>query len=252
VSKFYKKMKNKILRIIRRVSGTELIQTTLDKNLAISNEIKWGNIFRDTIQESDWLKQKSFSSGRWAAGYPFLYILYRTLDMIEPKSILEFGLGETSKITTQYYKAREDESCLRIIEHDKNWIAFFSKKLACKNVILQLDIETIEVKGFKTNTYSKIIEKLGNNQCDLIIIDAPIGSSHFSRYQIITVVENNLLAKDFIIIFDDTDRKGEAETLSELKSTLQKNGYAFDSNTYSGEKQTTILCSPKYSFLLSL
>jgi hypothetical protein len=246
-----KNMKKKILKIIRRINGNELIQETIDKNLAISQEIKWAQIFRDTISNSSWLINKSFSPGRWAAGYPFLYILYRTLDMIKPKSIIEFGLGETSKITTQYYDFFSNRK-LMIIEHDKNWTEFYSENFGRKELINQLDLESITINGYETKVYKNLIDNINQMKFDLIIVDAPIRTNRYSRYQVVSLAANNLINDEFVIIFDDTQRVGEKDSLNELKLVLTKNNYVFETNTYSGAKETTIICSPKYSFLLSL
>lgn len=54
-----------------------------------------------------------------------MYTLYRILDEVQPKNILEMGLGQTSKMTTQYAKYYKD-SHLLIVEGDQLWIDNFS------------------------------------------------------------------------------------------------------------------------------
>ncbi len=61
-------------------------------------EILWAEIFRSVTDKSTWLKNRSFAPGRWALGYPALYILYRILNEMKPKSILELGLGQSTRM----------------------------------------------------------------------------------------------------------------------------------------------------------
>src|SRR5690554_7298280 len=70
----------------------------LDKNNKILQELNWSNVFNNTISDSEWFKNKSISPGRSAVGYPLLYVLYRILNDVKPLNILEFGLGQSTKI----------------------------------------------------------------------------------------------------------------------------------------------------------
>ena len=88
-------------------------------------EINYAQIFNDTLKESIWLTKKNFSLNRAASNYSFMYTLYRILDEVQPKNILEMGLGQTSKMTTQYAKYYKD-SHLLIVEGDQLWIDNFS------------------------------------------------------------------------------------------------------------------------------
>ena len=79
-----------------------MTETTSKITYRVNNEILWAEIFNSTIQDSLWFKDKSLSPGRWAAGYPFLYALYRTLNEKHPLNILELGMGQTTKLISQY------------------------------------------------------------------------------------------------------------------------------------------------------
>lgn len=217
-----------------------------------TDEITWSAIFNSAIIDSSWFKIKSLNPGRWAAGYPMLYILYRVYNDIKPKSILEFGLGETSKLSYQYHEAFP-ESELTIIEQDQNWLNFFSKNIhnVIPNTVL-LDIEYRNVNGFETKTYDGLIEKVKGKKFDFILVDGPWGSDHFSRYQVVDLAENDHLADKFVIIIDDYDRKGEQETASKLREILKSKGITFVEEAYHGIKSTLLICSGSYKFLASL
>lgn len=78
------------------------IEPALDELTGINREILWANAFHDTIIDSEWLKSKTFSPGRWGVGYQYLYVLYRVLNEIKPRNILELGMGQTTRMIGQY------------------------------------------------------------------------------------------------------------------------------------------------------
>ena len=110
--------------------------------IANTNEIMWACIFNNAIDTETWLKNKSFYPGRWAIGYPVLYVLYRILNEVKPKSILELGLGQSTKMITQYAAAYEDVKHY-VVEHDDEWIHFFERDTAvsANTEIVKLDRE---------------------------------------------------------------------------------------------------------------
>ncbi len=48
-----------------------------DWDIKVSSKTMWAEIYNDTTEGSDWLTDTSFSPGRWAVGYQYLYVLYR-------------------------------------------------------------------------------------------------------------------------------------------------------------------------------
>ncbi len=216
-----------------------------------TNELVWAQVFNSSITGSSWLKNASFSPGRWAVGYPGLYILYRIYNDVKPASILEFGLGESSKLLLQYHKSHISE--ITIVDHNQEWVDYFSQAYDNVNDVVTLLPTTYKtIQGSKTLTYNNL-EKILHPKCyNLIVIDGPYGSNTFSRSQIIDLVTNDCLAEDFIIVMDDYNRPGEVQTMNEVQILLKQKGYTFKTGIYSGQKDTFILCSPKYQYLCEL
>lgn len=224
----------------------------LKERLNTNKEILWANIFNSTIESSPWLKYRSLSPGRWAVGYAGLYIIYRVLNDTKPASILEFGLGESTKITSQYILSQLEKS-LVVIEQDQNWLSYFSNEiLDVKPYTKVLPIKKELVHGKLTNVYTDLIENINDKKYDFIIIDGPWGTRHYSRSQILNIAEADLLADKFIIIMDDYNRKGERQTIKALKKILDKKQIKYTQGIYKGIKETLILCSPDYQFLATL
>ena len=224
----------------------------IKQSIRLTNEIYWGQIFDYATRDSEWLKKQTLNVGRWAMGFPALYLLYRILSDIRPQNILEFGLGESSKLTTQYYSHYEDV-CVTVIEQDEQWRDIFCKSYEdARELIRILPLSVTKYHKHPHYSYSGLLPYVADKKYDLIIIDGPWGSKYHSRNQILEIVENGLIAEDFIIIMDDSERNGEKETLKKLYALLKSKNISFLKKKYSGGKDTTVICSPKLKFLTSL
>ncbi len=228
------------------LNRTQILEDNRD-----NQEILAAITFNHAIAESEWLKHKAFFPGRWAVEYTFLLSLYRILSHHEFKNLLEFGLGQTSRMVHQY--ATFYNVPATTVEHDEEWIRFTQKdiKKAYPINTKVLPLEMIDYKGYSTRTYQGVKDAFTGQKFDFILVDGPFGSEHYSRSQIIHLAENNL-AETFCIIIDDTNRIGEQETIEEIKNTLSSKGFKFSLNTYSGKSDHTVICSENLKFLTSL
>lgn len=215
-------------------------------------ELLKSQIFHDTIVESEWLKFKSFSLGGWASDYGLLYTLYRIIDDIKPTSILEFGLGQSSKMIHQYSSFFEEVKAITI-EHDLNWVNFFRKNIKQNYEvnITVLDLYEKKVKGHNTYAYDKLEQEILSCKFDLILVDAPYGTKHYSRSQIIDIVPQHL-CDSFCIVIDDYNRKGERETVKELCKKLTDHNISFKSTILFGMKEHFLICSDDWGFLTTI
>lgn len=144
-----------------------------------SDEITYAEIFKSTIEDSKWMTNKTFSPGRWAVGYQVLYVLYRILNEIRPQTILEIGLGQSTRMIAQYVEA-SPEVYHRVVEHDSSWIDFFSKQYALspRSQIVQLDWDFINYNGAaNVRCYRDFSAQFNDQRFDLILIDGPLGGT---------------------------------------------------------------------------
>lgn len=227
----------------------------------VNNEILWANIFHDTIKGSKWLKNQPFSPGRAAIGYPTLYALYRILDEFQPQSILEIGLGQSTKMIGSYvkWKTEKDGRCHHyVVEHDKSWIDFFKSnfELSPNTEIFQMDLIKVQLEEPNTNKtevnmYQNFSEVLQNQKFDLIFIDGPFGSPIYSRVDVIDLLPE-CLNESFILMLDDAERVGEQNTLKMIKNALNEEKISYAQNYYSGEKATAIITSENLHFFCTM
>ena len=250
------KIKQFFVRNLRKHYESSGLKEKLDRLERLEMENIWACVFNNTITDSSFLVYKSFSPGRWAASYSFLYLLYRVLTDFQPKNIIEFGLGQTSKITIQYVK--KYSANLFIIEHDSAWVKAFEKSVPndfdVNKYVDYLDLKTNVIEELPHYEYDKIDEYLDSKEhpFDLIIIDGPFGSKHQSRNQILNIIDHNLLDQSFVILFDDYNRQGEKETVDILVKKLEEKNIDYKKGVYYGEKDQCIIVSSDLSFLASV
>ena len=218
-------------------------------------EAVWSDVYHDTIINSTWLKKKAFSPGRWAIGYPVMYVLYRVLDEFRPHSILELGLGQSTKMISQYVASQEDVTH-KVIEHDESWRDFFKNgnKLSDRTQIIQKKLTETELNGKEhIRCYEDFEEGIVPGKYDLIFIDAPVGGDmpDYARVDILKIVPEALQG-DFVIILDDYNRVSEKNMINELKKKFGREKMLISSGVYEGYKNMIILTSEKWKFLCTL
>jgi hypothetical protein len=219
------------------------------------SEAVWAEIYNSTITKSRWLKDKAFSPGRWAVGYPYLYVMYRILNEVQPQNILELGLGQSTKMIgqyTSYYKRVHHQ----VVEHDPEWIDFFKKNysLSERTKLIQLNREFVPYKeAEKVRVFKDFSQTFKGQKFDFISIDAPLGGDmkEYARIDVLQMIPA-CLAEDFIIMIDDCERSGEAHTVMEMERVLQENQILYKKGKYSGKKDCIVIASNALKFVCSM
>ena len=220
-----------------------------------ASEAVWAQIFNNTISESLWLKDKTFSPGRWAVGYPYLYVMYRVLNETRPKHILELGLGQSTRMIAQYAAAFQDVEHI-VVEHDPEWVEFFCNDFPLpKNTkVVMLEREMVPYKDADAvRVFKGFKETFQGQKFDFISVDAPLGSDmpQYSRIDVLNLVPDGL-TPNFVIMVDDCDRSGEINTVQEIRKKLSNSGIAQRMGRYSGAKTCSLVCPDHFGFLCSL
>lgn len=207
----------------------------------------------DTVKGYAWYNEKSLSLGRWAIGYNYAYVLMRVLEEFKPKRILECGLGQSSKIITDYI-AFKDGAAYDIVEQDPGWVDFleqncqFSKRV---QIHIRDIIEKESIQGAKSYVYKDFDSVVKGKKYELLSIDGPWGSELYSRIDILDYIPF-ILQEDFVILIDDFERIGEHNMVNLLKEKLDQNNIAYAVGKYSGSKDICIIVSAKWKFLTTL
>ena len=227
----------------------------ISKAVKNSSESVWASIFHDSIQGCPWLKDKAFWPGRAALGYQAMYVVYRILNELKPKRILELGLGQSTKLISLYAADSSQGVEHTVVESNKDWINFFSKEqvLPINTKISLLDCGFVPYKGENVRVFNGFRQTFSNRKFDFILVDAPLGADMkmHSRIDILGIIPN-CLEKDFVILIDDTDRKGEQNTIAEISRILEQNSISHVEGCYEGLKSSTVICSSKLGFITTL
>ena len=222
---------------------------------AKTDELIWASTFQSVTAKSSWFRNKSLAPGRWALGYPALYILYRVLNEMRPKNILELGLGQSTRMIAQYaahYKGVRHT----VVEHDKDWVAFCKKdmRLSENSGLVLLGREMVPFREAQSvRVFSGFADRFKDQSFDFICIDAPLGADmkEYARVDVLGLMPQ-ILKKSFVLLLDDFERPGEQHTARAMEEALKDHGIPFAKGVYSGLKKTLILCSTDNRFFTLL
>lgn len=235
--------------------AVEKVRLQSGEGARYASEAVWAEIFNNTVSGSTWLKNTAFSPGRWAVGYPALYVMYRVLNEARPKRILELGLGQSTRMIAQYAAAHEDVEHI-VVEHDAEWIAFFKNDFALseRTRIVQLDREMVPYKDAEAvRVFRGFREAFAGQKFDFIFIDAPLGGDmkQYARVDVLGLLPE-CLDGDFVIMIDDAERSGEIRTVAEMRKRLEETGIAHKCGRYSGKKDCVLICGEHSGFLTTM
>jgi hypothetical protein len=246
-------------KIIRQLKFLSAIDNKYDGLKRLVQENYWANIYNNTIQGNKWITNIGISPGRWAVGYPVLYLVFRILNEVRPNFVLECGLGELTKMIQAYKNLHNNNAYCLTVEHDYEWIEFKKSQFLDTKLIeiIKCELEDINViENNKSLVYKDLLEKLDKIdkeiQFNLIIIDGPKGSNRYSRFDIVKLIEAGKIHKDFIIILDDYERIGEKDTCEILLKRLEEMQINYQLGVYRGEKDSLIITSNSLSFYTTI
>lgn len=251
-ARYFSEMQKECAKIAENVERTRRQSIDASRHAA---EAVWAQIFNNTITNSTWLRDKTFSPGRWAVGYPYLYTMYRALNEMHPKRILELGLGQSTRMIAQYAAAFQDVEHI-VVEHDQNWIDFFCNDFPIprNTSVVLLDREMISYKNAESvRVFKGFRETFQDQKFDFISVDAPLGGDmkQYARIDVLNLIPSGL-SENFIITVDDCNRVGENNTVKEIQQSLTEHQIDYRVGWYSGEKSSVLICPSHMGFLCSM
>jgi len=220
--------------------------------LSVQEQI-WGLKFHDSIRGLKEVNEVSYFVGNWAGNYTFFYLLSRILQAYQFERILELGLGESSKFISTFIKSNPASASTihDIFEQNEDFAAHFTSKFELsKNSRLNvLATKETDVFGNKNQLFNFVKSEI--KDYDFYVVDGPIGSARFSRFDLIYILADKKKGDEFMVLFDDMNRKGELDTLHYLMNQLKERGIEASYNIYSGEKDVAVIATNQYKWALS-
>ena len=194
------------------------------------------------------------------AANPSLQLLnLKVLRMCQPRSILELGSGQTTKLLSCY--ARDNPSAYVLtLEQDPAWVNRLKDQVSHDYRHIPLERKDFACAGsgrrLSTSWY-RDVPGLLDRQFDYILVDGPdpgtVGTAHtdYARSGLLQHMPT-ILGDSFIVVFDDAERYGEVMTINALKRILSSCGVRFVTFGINGIKRQVVLCSPDRAFLRSV
>lgn len=223
------------------------------RQLRLCHDLDWAPIYRDSLNDKEWIANLPLNVGRWAGNYAFSYILNRVLSEFRPKEILQLGLSESSKVISAYIDNYLTESNHTIVEQDINWNKSFCDRfsLSDRSSVNILPLVIKIVNGYEYFGYKKI-EEFVTKKYDLYVVGGPIGNPNYTRYDIVDIVSNLDKNDEFLILLDDFDETKEKHALEELKRTLVEKNMKIYIGFYKGLSEVAIIGTKQYQLISSL
>jgi hypothetical protein len=176
-----------------------------------------------------------------AAGYSLMYLLVRLLTENRFHSIVEFGSGQSTILVD---RLRADTFAHVAYEDDAAWHAVTSPKLTrCEYRLCPLEERTID--GVTCQAYSGVAPVA----FDLMLVDGPRGVSQYSRFGCVESIRAKATA-DFVIVFDDSDRPGEKQTIAHVERLLAERGIAYKRRDFGGRNKHAVLAAGRFEHVL--
>jgi hypothetical protein len=172
-----------------------------------------------------------------AASYSLLYLLTRILTELPVKNIVELGSGESTVLID---RLRADEGQHLAFDQAEFWVAAVARRAPrC-----QLRYAPVVAKQFQGTAYTGY-DTLMPSSFDLLLVDGPNGTDHASRFDCVPLVDAND-RREFIVVIDDANRPGEAETVAALAALLRRKGIDFKLNYLSGRTTQAVITTSAY------
>ncbi|MFW9923155.1 MAG: hypothetical protein ACFFDW_07725 [Candidatus Thorarchaeota archaeon] len=213
------------------------------------NEVKYLKKYKKLLKKMKW-DDIPIKTGGYAANGSFLYYLLQIYDQFKPQRILELGSGETTKLLCRYVSENDKASSV-VLEDNSDW--YHSHKELFNNDRVSYKycpLAEVKIKDISVNWFDySFSDCKQENKFDLVIIDGPKGTNNYSRAGLLYYLLEILNTDNFIILFDDSSRKGEIETIELAKMIFLNENIDFDVLEFYGSKKQTCLCSKKYSTL---
>jgi len=179
----------------------------------------------------------------------FLYLLFKILHNEKPQSILELGSGQSTFFTSRY--AKENNALLLILEDNIQWYNKFKNDICSGPAIRYVLAPLLEIRVRKKRRhwYSTNLLQTEDTRYQLIVVDGPSGDYRYSRLGILLYIPKIIDPENFIIIFDDSARMGERDTIRWLCKLLRRKKIAFAKFHVYGTKRQTCITSQNYSYM---
>lgn len=156
-----------------------------------------------------------------AANHSYLYLLIRICTELPVRRVLELGCGQSTLLLDSLAELQSLE--VVSLEHESLWAQQIGKQCAHARVV-EAPLIRSRVQQRETDVYDS--EEAAAFSADILLIDGPQKTKRFSRWGALRWLEQ-LAREDFVVIFDDAERRGELDTIAEALRMLDRRGIRY-------------------------
>lgn len=234
------RFRNNIITILRQ--QLHRIDSGLRGGVRHECEVVYQNIVdRDLLSLS--IPNKFYPLGA-AANYGLLYLILRSAQELDIRSLVELGAGQSSLMIDALRARKVIQGDTLTIDHDEEWAARIGTIVSHQVVTAPLTI--VEDKQYTYEGYD--LSKVDLPQrIDFLLIDGPLGwgkSRTYARHGALPILER-LDPDGFLIVVDDAEREGEAALVNRISSHLTHKGFQFRSTRILASKRQDVFASGK-------
>lgn len=161
---------------------------------------------------------RSFHPVGAAANYSYLYILLRACTELPVGRVLELGCGQSTLLLDAL--ARQRGFDVVSLEHEAAWADRIGAQ--CEHArVLEAPLHARDVRGFSAPVHDA--EAFDGEGVDVLLVDGPQKSKRRSRWGALHWLER-MDCDDFLVVFDDAERRGELDTIEAALKHLDARG----------------------------
>ncbi|MGK7297377.1 MAG: hypothetical protein ACNS61_16400 [Candidatus Wenzhouxiangella sp. M2_3B_020] len=161
---------------------------------------------------------RPFHPVRSAATYSYLYLLLRICTELPVRRMLELGAGQSTLLLDDLAAGGNLE--VTTLEHDSDWAAHVGAR--CNQArIVHSPLARRRIRGRQAEGYEAADAAQG--PFDVLLVDGPRGQRRHSRRGALEFIDS-AMGQEFVIVFDDAERRGELDTIAEALKLLDARG----------------------------
>ena len=235
-----------------------LVAMLIDRLRATLNDVSYAISLDRRLNESGSTIHDFFTDG--AAANPSLHLFQvKVLAFLRPRSVLELGSGQTTKVLSGYARDNPSSSVVTL-EQERSWFDRLRPQISHDYRSAPLEPVSFNTAGTQRHIQTEWYvtqPDLAQRQFDYILVDGPDHGStstealNYARSGILRYVPS-ILAASFVVVFDDADRYGVLMTVHECEAILSRHSIKFVTFSLYGTKTQVVLCSADNAFLSSV
>jgi predicted O-methyltransferase YrrM len=234
------KNRSDVIRLIQRVNrrlNAGYLETLYQSN------------YLELARTTPWLKDVPLASPNGGtASFSLLYTLLSVLRAGRTDRMLEFGVGQSSRVLRQY--AAEHGKELVHIDDNEEWLRIATEEGPGVSAEFRPP-RPMRVGGHDIEWYSG---EPPEGRFDLVLVDGPVAEAEGKTYNRLGVAEwiPDVLADEFVLVVDDASRPGEQALVGLVEQRLRAAGRQAGQRHIIGANSQMLFATPAFTEFLYL